>query len=94
LSAVSIPRCKPAAYWGAVARYRITLPLANPRQLVLGTPTEPSVQILEFTREQDRVTVAGAVRLTGQSRGGVRDHLKALTKGRHLVPRGAWYGLT
>ena len=67
-------------------------------QIVLGDLPEISVQILEFTREHGRVTIIEAVKLTGQSRGTVRDHVKALTKGGHLVlhgaGRGAWYGLT
>jgi Fic family protein len=67
-------------------------------QIVLGNLPEISVQILEFTRERGRVTIAEAVKLTGQSRGTVRDHVKALTKAGHLTPhgagRGAWYGLT
>ena len=67
-------------------------------QIVLGNLPEISVQILEFTREHGRVTIIEAVKLTGQSRGTVRDHVKALTKGGHLVlhgaGRGAWYGLT
>ena len=65
--------------------------------LVLGNLPQLSVQILEFAREHGRVTIAEAVRLTGQSRGTIRDHVKALTKSAHLVPhgagRGAWYGL-
>ena len=67
-------------------------------QIVLGNLPEISVQILEFTREHGRVTIIEAVKLTGQSRGTMRDHVKALTKGGHLVlhgaGRGAWYGLT
>ncbi len=67
-------------------------------QIVLGTLPDLSVQILEFTREHGRMTIAAAVRLTGQSRGTVRDHVKALTRAGHLTPhgagRGAWYGLT
>jgi Fic family protein len=66
--------------------------------IVLGNLPELSVQILEFTREHGRVTIAEAVKLTGQSRGTVRDHIKALAKGGHLLlhgaGRGAWYGLT
>ena len=63
---------------------------------VLGNLPQLSVQILEFAREHGRITIAEAVKLTGQSRGTIRDHIKALTKCGYLVPhgagRGAWYG--
>lgn len=66
--------------------------------IVLGALPELSVQILEFALETGRVTIADAVRITGHSRGTVRDHVKALSKAGHLVPhgagRGTWYGLT
>jgi hypothetical protein len=67
-------------------------------RLVLGNLPDLSVQILEFTREHGRVTIAEAVKLTGQSRGTVRDHVRALTRDGHRTPhgagRGAWYALT
>jgi Fic family protein len=67
-------------------------------QIILGNLPELSVQILEYAREHGRVTIAEAVKITGQSRGTIRDHTKALTNGGHLVlhgaGRGAWYGLT
>jgi Fic family protein len=67
-------------------------------RLVLGNLPELSVQILEFAREHGRVTIAEAVKITGQNRGTVRDHIKALTSAGHLMlhgaGRGAWYGLT
>jgi Fic family protein len=67
-------------------------------RLVLGNLPELSVQMLEFVREHGRVTIAEAVKITGQNRGTVRDHIKALTSGGHLMlhgaGRGAWYGLT
>ena len=67
-------------------------------QIVLGNLPELSMQILEFTREHGRMTIAEAVKLTGRSRGTVRDHVKALTQAGHLTlhgaKRGAWYGLS
>ncbi len=66
--------------------------------LVLGDLPELSAQILELARERGRVTVADAVKVTGQSRHTIKDHMKALTNGGHLIlhgaGRGAWYGLT
>ena len=57
-----------------------------------------SAQILEIVREHGRVTVADATKITGASRNTVKDHLRALTKSRHLqlhgAGRGAWYGLS
>lgn len=66
--------------------------------LVLGDLPELSTQILELTRERGRVTIADAVKVTGQSRHTIKDHMKALTNGGHLTlhgaGRGAWYGLS
>jgi Fic family protein len=66
--------------------------------LILGDLPELSTQILELARERGRVTIAEAVRVTGQSRHTIKDHIKALAKHGHLTlhgaGRGAWYGLT
>ena len=66
--------------------------------LILGNLPELSVHILELARERGRVTVAEAVRVTGQSRHTVKDHVKALANNGHLMlhgaGRGAWYGLS
>jgi Fic family protein len=66
--------------------------------LLLGNLPELSTQILELARERGRVTIADAVKATGQSRHTIKDHMRALADGRHLTlhgaGRGAWYGLT
>jgi Fic family protein len=66
-------------------------------QLILGDLPELSVKILEWVREHGRVTLADAVKVSGQNRSTVKDHMKALAKGGHLVlhgaGRGAWYSL-
>jgi len=65
-------------------------------KLVLGDLPELSVQILELVREQGRVTVAAATKVTGASRNTIKDHLKTLTRAGHLqqhgAGRGSWYG--
>lgn len=65
--------------------------------LILGELPALSAQILEMVRERGRVTIADAVRVTGQSRHTIKDHMKALVQRGHLTlhgaGRGAWYGL-
>ena len=64
-------------------------------RLILGDLPELSVQILELCRERGRVTVADAAKITGANRNTIKDHLKALTKAKHLkrhgAGRGTWY---
>ena len=66
-------------------------------RLILGDLPELSVQILELCRERGRVTVADAAKVTGANRNTIKDHLKALTKAKHLerhgAGRGTWYSL-
>ena len=66
--------------------------------LILGDLPELSTRILELARERGRVTIAEAVKVTGQSRHTIKDHIKALASRGHLTlhgaGRGAWYGLT
>jgi Fic family protein len=66
--------------------------------LILGDLPVLSARILELARERGRVTIAEAVKVTGQSRFTIKDHMKALANGGHLTlhgaGRGAWYGLT
>jgi Fic family protein len=66
-------------------------------RLILGDLPELSIQILELCRERGRVTVADAVKITGANRNTIKDHLKALTKAKHLekhgAGRGTWYCL-
>ncbi|GAB6052850.1 Fic family protein [Magnetospira thiophila] len=55
-----------------------------------------SIQILDIVANRGRVTVAEGTEITGASRNTVKDHLKALTRDRHLqrhgAGRGTWYG--
>jgi len=58
-----------------------------------------SVQIMEFTRKQGRITVAQAVELTHGNRNTIRAHLKRLVDAGHLKQhgisgRGVWYSLS
>ena len=66
-------------------------------RLVLGDLPVLSVQILELCRERGRVTVADATKVTGANRNTIKDHLKALTKAKHLerhgAGRGSWYSI-
>jgi Fic family protein len=67
-------------------------------RIILGDLPELSIQILELVRERGRMTIAEAVKVTGQSRNTIKDHVKALTNGGHLAlhgaGRGAWYALS
>lgn len=66
-------------------------------RVMLAALPELSVRIVELAREHGRVTVADALRVSGASRGTIKDHLRALVGSGHLVlhgaGRGAWYGL-
>ena len=66
-------------------------------RVMLAALPELSVRILELAREHGRVTVADALRVSGASRGTIKDHLRALVGSGHLflhgAGRGAWYGL-
>lgn len=67
-------------------------------RIVLDALPPLSVKILEIVREQGRVSVADAAKITGVSRNTVKDHLKALSESGHLrrhgAGRGTWYGLS
>ena len=67
-------------------------------RLVLGDLPELSARILELCREQGRITVSEAAKITGANRNTIKDHLKALAKAGHIeqhgAGRGSWYGLT
>ena len=75
---------------------RLTRKIERER-LVLSTLPELSLQIVEFTREHGRVTMADAIRLTGGNRNTLKQHLRSLVEQGHLSPqgagRGAWYQL-
>jgi Fic family protein len=66
-------------------------------RLILGDLPDLSVQILELCRERGRVTVADAAKITGANRNTIKDHLRALTKAKHIkkhgAGRGTWYSL-
>ncbi|HEV7672662.1 MAG TPA: Fic family protein [Thermoanaerobaculia bacterium] len=64
-------------------------------KLVLAPLPELSLQILEFTREHGRITMAEAIRLTGASRSTLKHHFRSLSEQGHLRQhgkgRGVWY---
>ncbi len=64
---------------------------------VLAVLPELSLQIVEFAREHGRVTMAGAIKLTGASRNTLKQHFHALVEKGHLNQqgsgRGVWYEL-
>jgi len=66
-------------------------------RIVLAALPDLSLQIVEFTREHGRVTMAEAIRLTGASRNTLKQHFRDLTERNHLEQhgsgRGVWYGL-
>ena len=77
---------------------RLEEKIANEEKLLSKMPTL-SVQILELTRKQGRITVAQALELTDGNRNTIRAHLKRLVAGGHLKQhgssgRGVWYGLS
>jgi Fic family protein len=67
-------------------------------RLVLGDLPDFSVRLLELAREQGRLAVADAAKLTGKSRNTIKDHIKALVEAgllaRHGAGRGTWYSLS
>ncbi len=66
-------------------------------RIMQGDLPELSTKILELVQEQGRVTVAGVVAATGESRNTVKYHVSSLARNGHLVRhgsgRGVWYGL-
>lgn len=66
-------------------------------KLVLAKLPDLALQIVEFTREHGRITMAEAIRLTGGNRNTLKQHFRALVKQGHLVQqgggRGTWYEL-
>ncbi len=66
-------------------------------KMVLAPLPELSLQIVEFTREHGRITMADAIRLTGSSRNTLKQHFRALVEKGHLNQygsgRGVWYEL-
>lgn len=66
-------------------------------RIILGDLPDLSVRILDIARDQGRVSVADAVRVTRASRNTIKGHLQALVAARHLrrhgAGRGTWYSL-
>lgn len=66
-------------------------------KLVLAALPELALQIVEFTREHGRITMAEAIRLTDSNRNTLKQHFRNLVKQGHLVRhgagRGVWYEL-
>lgn len=66
-------------------------------KIVLGALPELSLQIVEFAREQGRVTIGDAIKLTGVSRNTLKQHFRNLVEHGHLNQqgsgRGVWYEL-
>ena len=64
---------------------------------VLARLPDLALQIIEFTREHGRITMAEAIRLTGGNRNTLKQHFRALVEQGHLVQqgggRGTWYQL-
>lgn len=66
-------------------------------KLVLAPLPELSLQIVKFAREHGRVTMGGAIRLTGGNRNTLKQHFRTLVEQGHLNQhgrgRGVWYEL-
>jgi len=66
-------------------------------KLMIGTMPELAAKIFELTREQGRLTIADAVKLTGANRNTLKQHFRALVNDGHLElhgqARGAWYSI-
>lgn len=66
-------------------------------KIVLAALPELSLQIMEFTREHGRITMAGAIKLTWANRNTLKQHFRNLVERGKLQTQdrvgGAWYGL-
>ena len=66
-------------------------------KIVLAGLPALSLQIVEFAREHGRVTIGGAMTLTGVSRNTLKQHFRQLVERGHLNQqgsgRGVWYEL-
>lgn len=66
-------------------------------KLVLAKLPDLALQVVEFTREHGRITMAEAIRLTGGNRNTLKQHFRTLVEQGHLVQqgggRGTWYEL-
>jgi len=66
-------------------------------KLMIGAMPELAAKIFELTREQGRLTMADAVKLTGANRNTLKQHFRALVNDGYLElhgqARGAWYSI-
>lgn len=66
-------------------------------RLMIGSLPDLSARILDLVREQGRLTIGDAARVTGVSRNTLKQHLRRLVEDGHLrlhgAGRGAWYAL-
>lgn len=66
-------------------------------KLMIGAMPDLAAKILELTREQGRLTMADAVKLTGANRNTLKQHFRTLVNDGHLElhgrARGAWYSV-
>ncbi len=64
-------------------------------RLMIGSLPDLSARILDLVREQGRLTIGDAARVTGVSRNTLKQHLRRLVEDGHLrlhgADRGAWY---
>jgi len=64
---------------------------------MMGAMSELAARIVELTREQGRLTIADAVKLTGANRNTLKQHFRTLVNDGHLElhgqARGAWYSI-
>jgi Fic family protein len=66
-------------------------------RLVIASLPELAMQILDYTRQHGRVTMAEMVRVTGVSRNTLKDHFRSLVEKQqitlHGTGKGSWYAL-
>ena len=66
-------------------------------RLMMGALPELSAQLIDLVRDQGRLTIGDAAKLTGISRNTLKQHLRVLVNDQHLslngAGRGAWYSL-
>ncbi len=66
-------------------------------KLMIGAVPELAAKIVELTREQGRLTMSDAVKLTGANRNTLKQHFRTLVNDGHLElhgqARGAWYSI-
>ena len=66
-------------------------------RIVLTSLPALAVKILDYVRDQGRVTMGDMVRTTGASKNTLKEHFRNLVEKKHLVMRGGgrstWYGL-